>query len=286
MYTALCDSGPGCGPRFETPPSLPRGWTAGANEPLGNGSAAGASISRNRRPTGATARSGSGAPRLFGSMASKPEPDDMAHYFKNLDDRLAAEARERNAGRLRMAVVILCTVQSACAACFLATMTAMPDGFESGLLVMTVAVTAASGVVGICGAFYRVGPALHWFVISQVWCLSNIIAQCVRDRQSTRRQRIFCADEPDAGSSCLMAVQDRQAAALFGGMLVAYISVFVADGLAQSIQQQFEYRDNHLLVQFVWLMQKRTLISVSRFEETIHTQFEELINLGYLKLKA
>jgi hypothetical protein len=219
-------------------------------------------------------------------MASKPEPDDMADYYKNLDDRLAAEGRERSAGRLRMAVIILCTVQSACAACFLATMTAMPEGFESGLLVMTVAITAASGVVGVCGAFYRVGPALHWFVISQVWCLSNIIAQCVRDRQSTRRQRIFCAEERGAGSSCLVAVQDQQAAALFGAILVAYISVFVADGLAQSLQQQLEYRDNHLLVQFVWLMQKRTLISVSRFEESIHTQFEELINLGYLKLKA
>jgi hypothetical protein len=271
---------------LHTPSHLSRDWTAATSQPLGSGSAACASAAWSRRPAGATARSGSGAPRLFGSMASKPEPDDMAHYFKNLDDRLAAEQRERKAWRLRMAVMIMCTIQSACAACFLATMTAMPDGFESGLLVMTVAVTAASGVVGVCGAFFRVGPALHWFVISQVWCLSNIISQCVRDRQSTRRQRIFCADAPDANSSCLMAVHDQQTGALLCGMLVAYGSVFLADGLAQSIQQALDYRDNHLLVQFVWLMQKRTLVSVSRFEETIHTQFEELINLGYLTLKS
>jgi len=49
-------------------------------------------------------------------------------------------------------------------------------------------------------------------------------------------------------------------------------------------QLQLEYHDNHLLVQFVWLMQKRTLVSVSRFEEIIHTQFAELVSLGYLKL--
>mmetsp|Transcript_10049 Transcript_10049/g.14333 ORF Transcript_10049/g.14333 Transcript_10049/m.14333 type:complete len:84 (+) Transcript_10049:220-471(+) len=83
-----------------------------------------------------------------------------------------------------------------------------------------------------------------------------------------------------------MAAEEQLATVLFVAMMVTYISMFVADALAQAMQRQLDHRDNHLIVQFIWMMQKRTLVSVSRFEEFIHTHFEELVSLGYLKLKT
>lgn len=92
---------------------------------------------------------------------------------------------------------------------------------------------------------------------------------------------------------------------------VVYCSIFVADTLAQAFQDQTvhasKYRRGpppakplclrslaHLvpislpsprrIVQMVWLMQKRTLVSVSRFEAIIHAHFEELVNNGLLQL--
>jgi len=169
---------------FETP--LPRGRLLGSRQGQGRSAGAGSSAAASPRSLGgAVARGGSVAPSLFGSMASKSEPDDMASYYTVLEDQEAADERERTVKRLRVALTVLCGVQTACAACFLATITAVPEGIEARLLVMTVAVTAATGVVGMYGAYKQVEPALQWFVISQIWCLSNIIAQYVRDQQTT-----------------------------------------------------------------------------------------------------
>ena len=37
------------------------------------------------------------------------------------------------------------------------------------------------------------------------------------------------------------------------------------------------------IVKFIWLMHKKTMVGVQRFEDLIHAKFEELVLLGFLK---
>jgi len=48
---------------------------------------------------------------------------------------------------------------------------------------------------------------------------------------------------------------------------------------------RLEDEDNQQIVKFVWLMNKKTLLGIHRFEEQIHHEFEKLVGMGFLKLK-
>ena len=58
---------------------------------------------------------------------------------------------------------------------------------------------------------------------------------------------------------------------------------FFTDLLSERLQDELEDRDERSLLHFAWLMHKKTLVGVQRFEDLIHAKFEELVLLGFLK---
>lgn len=58
---------------------------------------------------------------------------------------------------------------------------------------------------------------------------------------------------------------------------------FYTDLLSEQLQDELEQQDQHSLLHFAWLMHKKTLIGVQRFEDLIHAKFEELVLLGFLR---
>ena len=58
---------------------------------------------------------------------------------------------------------------------------------------------------------------------------------------------------------------------------------FYTDLLSEQLQDELEQQDQHSLLHFAWLMHKKTLVGVQRFEDLIHAKFEELVLLGFLK---
>ena len=62
-------------------------------------------------------------------------------------------------------------------------------------------------------------------------------------------------------------------------------SVTVAARPAAWPQDRDEEEDNQQVTKFIWLMRKKTLLGIHRFEELIHTEFEKLVGIGFLKLK-
>merc|ERR1712085_153586 len=55
--------------------------------------------------------------------------------------------------------------------------------------------------------------------------------------------------------------------------------------VGRGAQDQLEKEDTLLITKFVWLMQKKTTVGIHRFEDLIHKEFQELVEMGYLKLK-
>ena len=74
-----------------------------------------------------------------------------------------------------------------------------------------------------------------------------------------------------------------QSVAIFVAFGVVYASMFYTDLLAERLQDGREEEDERSLMSFAWLMHKKTLVGVQRFEDMIHAKFEELVLLGFLK---
>ena len=71
--------------------------------------------------------------------------------------------------------------------------------------------------------------------------------------------------------------------ALFLALGVVYASMFYADLLVAQLDEERHAADERALLSFSWLMHKKTLVGIQRFEDAIHAKFEELVLLGFLK---
>ena len=69
-------------------------------------------------------------------------------------------------------------------------------------------------------------------------------------------------------------------------LVAAYASMMVADVFAEKLQDQFEYEDQLSLIRFAWLMHRKTLVGVQRFESRIHHMFDDLVDAGFLQARA
>tara|TARA_B110001452_G_scaffold231018_1_gene207682 strand:+ start:165 stop:533 length:369 start_codon:yes stop_codon:yes gene_type:complete len=61
---------------------------------------------------------------------------------------------------------------------------------------------------------------------------------------------------------------------------VIYMSTFYADSLSEALQDELEKEDTMMITKFVWLMQKKTTVGIHRFEDLIHKEFQELVEMG------
>ena len=59
-----------------------------------------------------------------------------------------------------------------------------------------------------------------------------------------------------------------------------------ADVFAEKLQDQFEYEDQLSLIRFAWLMHRKTLVGVQRFENLLHHKFDELVDAGVLQART
>lgn len=152
----------------------------------------------------------------------------------------------------------------------------------------TSAIVAFSGALGVYSGMRKRRWALHGFFLTQVWALSAVAAQWLRSRQAAARESIFCADRDAAtiggheAARCAAAGSTTQLGALVVALGVVYASMFFTDLLVEAVQDQTEQADERNTLHFAWLMQKKGLVGIQRFEELIHTKFEELVVMGFL----
>jgi len=229
------------------------------------------------------------AMRLFEHQANAPEPSDLADYTNRDGVELLMDSAEIKqaaavADRRRLTLLLLCASQAAAGVggCFVA------NGWlisaEVRMMQVTLVLIAFSGVMGFLGAWLRWGDALQGFFITQIWCLSTVFSQFMSRQHSNMKRDIYCGvDGRDESPQCAMMGQTIGVLGL--GVIIVYVSMFFADGLAEYLQDKLEDEDNKQIVKFIWMMSKKTLIGVHRFEELIHAEFEKLVGMGFLKLK-
>lgn len=155
------------------------------------------------------------------------------------------------------------------------------------MLLATLLLIGASGIIGLVGACRWWAEALQLFFITQIWSLSTLFSQFLKHLQARRRQDIFCEESAgaDAGGCGDGESQSLVVFTLVGALIVVYVSMFLSDNLSEFLQDKLENEDQQQIIQFVWTMNKKSLLGIHRFEELIHAEFEKLVNLGFLKLK-
>ena len=232
------------------------------------------------------------APRLFEEMAATAEPDDMASFYHGLthgQGAFAAAMRRAAEERLvyRRRLVLLCGVQSVGATLYLFLQSWEPAQLAAGMLLVSTGVTLVSSAIGCVGAWYEMRNALHWYYLSQLWALGVTVQQWVHDLYDAERTTILC-DEPGGGRDprCwLNGSESLQVFALLAVTAVCLLSIFYANMLSESLQDARSGEIQKALVRLTWVMQKKSAVGMQRVEEFIHREFEELVELGWLKLK-
>ena len=63
-------------------------------------------------------------------------------------------------------------------------------------------------------------------------------------------------------------------------LTICFLSVFFANELTESMQDQAESKDQLKIVKFVWNMNKKMAVGIHRFEGLIHNEFQELCEMG------
>ena len=79
--------------------------------------------------------------------------------------------------------------------------------------------------------------------------------------------------------------ESLQVFALLAVTAVCLLSIFYANMLSESLQDARSGEIQKALVRLTWVMQKKSAVGMQRVEEFIHREFEELVELGWLKLK-
>jgi len=224
------------------------------------------------------------ASRLFETMANEPEPTDLSKFYKGMPSSADLALDESNAKRSRIALLLLSGAQAVLAFVAAArfTQAEQQTTAEDEMLRATILLIGVSGVLGFLGALRWWPEALQLFFISQIWGLSMSFSQFLAQLQAVRREAVFCEANGCGGdgSNSVMVI------ALAVALVAVYVSMFLSDGISEYIQDKNETEDNQHIVQFVWTMNKKTLLGIHRFEELIHAEFEKLVSLGFLKLKA
>jgi hypothetical protein len=202
-----------------------------------------------------------------------------------------ARATSRAASQMRQArllVIALAATQAVGAAVFAyVTLQDPASGNRDISSHLTSSLILASGCVGLVGGLRRSPWALQAYFMSQIWALAVTFAQWLRSQQQAGRTSLFCgfraATADDADCS---AVLDSTTAGVVVLVLAAvYGSMFATDMLAEGLQDQLELEDQLSLIRFSWLMHRKTLVGVQRFEDVVHTRFKELVSMGFLKLR-
>mmetsp|Transcript_58608 Transcript_58608/g.96753 ORF Transcript_58608/g.96753 Transcript_58608/m.96753 type:complete len:305 (-) Transcript_58608:385-1299(-) len=225
------------------------------------------------------------APRLFDSYASRPEPHDMSLFYEKLPGKRTMKQQLRRIIRLQRILIVLCAIQISCAVTFILTVKALPADFGKQLLLLVVCVALIAGCIGALGAWGMRASILYFFFITQCWTLTTVVSQLMRTQDAKTRSSIFCHEITDSTVDCTHVAKDTQIYALVVTCVVIYLSMFFADGLAESIQERVSQDNQAQIIRFVWLMRKKSFVGIHRFEDAIHQHFEELVELGYLKLK-
>ena len=235
-------------------------------------------------------------PRLFD--AAPGDAVDYASYCaalgqhrecRGLRDADEIQRRTDRVHVLATAVTLLALTQTVCACVFAYTLFLdLFSGSQDSLSLITCLVVMASGCVGLVGGLRRAQWALQAFFILQIWALALVFAQWLRMQQQSGRTSLFCRQHmSDSGAStalqCANAIPITQVAAVVLALAVVYCSMFVTDTLAERLQDELEQEDQLSLIRFSWLMHRKTLIGVQRFEDLIHAKFEELVTMGFLR---
>ena len=94
-------------------------------------------------------------PRLFDTIASKPEPSDMSEYYSNCSG--FAQVEDANAQTLFIQRMMLgiCTGQVICSCGFLSLQDTTPDSIGRALMLISAVVAFVSGGIGLAGAWKK-----------------------------------------------------------------------------------------------------------------------------------
>lgn len=226
-------------------------------------------------------------PRLFDPAPG--DPVDPASFFATLgtesralrDDDFLRARRERLVQTARR-VIALAAIQTGCALLIVLLQALQPPSLRDSAMLLTALVVAVSGGLGLYGALKHTVWPLHAFFMTQIWVLAAVAAQWMRSQTAAARQAVFYSAQLHPAQSPL-AKTALQSVAIFVSFGVVYASMFYTDLLAERMQDGREQEDERSLMNFAWLMHKKTLVGVQRFEDMIHAKFEELVLLGFLK---
>jgi len=237
-------------------------------------------------------------PRLFDPAQGDPTDErsffaSLGHELSGLRDQENIKARHQRLMHTCRRVMALAAVQTGCAVVILSSQILQPAALRDSAAVLTSIVVAAAGGLGMYGVIRRdeadaealarsikrsVWP-LHAFFLSQIWVLAAVASQWMRSQAVAARQATVFASQgrETPGNQSLVNLSFLTALA------VVYASMFYTDLLSEQLQDELEQQDQHSLLHFAWLMHKKTLIGVQRFEDLIHAKFEELVLLGFLR---
>jgi len=209
----------------------------------------------------------------------------MSEYYSHCRGFAQVEKANAQTLFLQRTMLGICTGQVICACGFLSVQDTTAASTAKALVLISSVVAFASGGIGFAGAWKKSRTALNWFFISQLWCFGVVLTQLLRGHLTESKELIFCSQKSVAQVACdsltsgwIIVVSG------LSGFLV-YVSVFIADALVEALQDELEKEDTLLITKFVWLMQKKTTVGIHRFEDLIHKEFQELVEMGYLKLK-
>ena len=208
------------------------------------------------------------------------------HELRGLRDADELQQKKKRVHTLAYTLSLLALAQTTCAAVFAYTnLVDLGSGASDTAARITTAVVFGSGCIGGAGGLLRSRWALSAFFLSQIWALALVFAQWLRSQQLSARAVIFCHQHA-AGASGHAAGCSTDVTQLISIVLtlgLVYASMFVSDVLAERLQDELESEDQLSLIRFGWLMHRKTLVGIQRFEDLIHTKFEELVVMGYLK---
>merc|ERR1711907_135700 len=108
----------------------------------------------------------------------------------------------------------------------------------------------------------------------------GVLMEVVRMERTSTNQHLFCSQRSLINDACGFFTDGLIFFFSFIAAAVIYMSTFYADSLAEALQDEPEKEDTLRIIKFVWLMQKKTTVGIHRFEDLIHKEFQELVEMG------
>ena len=145
-------------------------------------------------------------PRLFDTIASKPEPSDMSEYYSNCSG--FAQVEDANAQTLFIQRMMLgiCTGQVICSCGFLSLQDTTPDSIGRALMLISAVVAFVSGGIGLAGAWKKStcvqAPRLRADRQAAAPPLSQLLRSPLAGRHSTGSSSRSCGASASCSRSC------------------------------------------------------------------------------------